>query len=371
MKARLPRQELLESLQAITLLTAGRTTRPILNCVKLSLENDTLELSATDGETALRTTVPCLSVDRRGETVVNADRFLQIVREFPDVEIALRVDDRHCVLSGEGSEFKIYVQSPEDFPPVPAFADSADLAIDGRELTRMIALTLYAAARETSRYAINGVLWQKAGRNLFMVATDGRRLARAGGRWETSSAEDFEIIVPAKALSVFERVFAPAKGSDDRKVDVKVLPNQLLLRFGSRVLAAALVDGHFPNYQEVIPREHNRRIEIERGEFHAAIRRAALLTTEDSRAVRLSFSDDRLTISSQAPEQGEARIEVKVENTGPKLEIGFNPTYLSDALKVLPYDRVVLELSESFKPGVLCGPEKDDFLYVIMPVTLQ
>jgi DNA polymerase-3 subunit beta len=204
-----------------------------------------------------------------------------------------------------------------------------------------------------------------------MVATDGRRLARAGGRWETSSAEDFEIIVPAKALSVFERVFAPAKGSDDRKVDVKVLPNQLLLRFGSRVLAAALVDGHFPNYQEVIPREHNRRIEIERGEFHAAIRRAALLTTEDSRAVRLSFSDDRLTISSQAPEQGEARIEVKVENTGPKLEIGFNPTYLSDALKVLPYDRVVLELSESFKPGVLCGPEKDDFLYVIMPVTLQ
>lgn len=369
MKARLPRQELLEALQAVTLLTAGRTTRPILNCVKLSLEKDVLELSATDGETALHLSVPALTTERRGATVVNADRLTQIVRDFPDVEIALRVDERHCVISGQGSEFKIFVQSVEDFPPIPAFQDDADLVIDGRELTRMIALTIYAAARETSRYAINGVLWQKTGKTLYLVATDGRRLARAGGKWIEASAGDFQIIVPAKALNVFERVFG-GKSQENTAVDVKVLPNQLLLRFGGKVLATALVDGHFPKYDEVIPRDQTARVEVERTEFHAAVRRAALLTTEDSRAVRLSFGPESVTISSQAPEQGEARIEMPVQSSTAKLDIGFNPAYLSDALKVLPYDRVTLELSESFKPGILTGPDKDEFLYVIMPVTL-
>lgn len=370
MKARLPRHELLEALQAITLLTAGRTTRPILNCVKLELDKDVLELSATDGETALHLSVPALTMEKRGSTVVNADRFTQIVRDFPDVEIMVRVDERHCVISGEGSEFKIFVQSIDDFPPIPTFQDEADLVIDGRELTRMIALTIYAAARETSRYAINGILWQKTGKSLFLVATDGRRLARAGGKWIEASSGDFQIIVPAKALSVFERVFAPGKGNEDRAVNVKVLPNQLLLRFGGKVLATALVDGHFPKYDEVIPRDQGSRVELDRGEFHGAIRRAALLTTEDSRAVRLSFGPEKVTISSQAPEQGEARIEMPVQSSTAELDIGFNPAFLSDALKVLPYDRVTLELSESFKPGILCGPDKEDFLYVIMPVTL-
>lgn len=371
MKATLPRSEFLDALQAACLLAAGRTPRPILNCVHLKLAGDALELATTDGESALRANVPCLAAERRGETVVNADRLLQIVRESPDVELGLRADDRHCVISGEGSEFKIFVQSAADFPPVPRFEEAPDLVVDGRELSRMVALTLYAAARETSRYAINGVLWQKSGKQLFLVATDGRRLARAGGRLIEASTGDFEAIVPAKALSVFERVLPQTKGDENRQVEVKILPNQLLMRFGGRMLATALVDGHFPKYQEVIPKENDKRVELDRAAFHAAIRRAALLTTEESRAVRLSVSKDKVTISANAPEQGEARVEMAAESTGGDVEVGFNPAFLGDALKVLTEERVQLELSESFKPGILCGVDKDDFLYVIMPVTLQ
>lgn len=370
MKARIPRQEFLDALQAVALLTSGRTTRPILNCVKLDLSKESLELSGTDGESGLRISLPTLTTDKTGQTVVSADRLLQIVREFPDVELKLAVTERHCVISGEGSEFKIFVQNAADFPPVPTFSDAPDLVIDGRLLARAMMSTSYAVARETGRYAINGVLWQKQAKHLYLVATDGRRLARSGMKIVESTAGDFEAIVPAKAVQVFEKVFVPREGAD-AAVQVKLLPTQILLRFGSRVLSAALVDGHFPNYQDVIPRENDKRVTMSRSEFHAGIRRAALLTTEDARAVRLQFDKERLTISSSSPEQGEARIEMPVEGAIGKLDIGFNPSFLNDALKVLTFDRVALELSESFKPGVLCGDDKDEFLYVIMPVTLS
>ncbi|MGE3182766.1 MAG: DNA polymerase III subunit beta [Phycisphaerae bacterium] len=370
MKIRLPRQELQEALQAVALLTSGRTTRPILNCVRLDVVGEELELSGTDGESGLRVKIPCLQVSKPGATVVGTDRLLQVIREFPDVEIVLTVKDRHCVLSGEGSEFKLFVQSADDFPAVPKFDGDPDLVIDARELSRIITLTAYAAARETSRYAINGVLWQKQGKRLFLVATDGRRLARAGAPLSKSDAADFEIIVPAKALQVFDKIGGHGHSEGESEVEVKVLPNQVLLRFDGKELSSALVDGHFPKYEDVLPQGNDKEVTMTATEFYSAIRRAALLTTEDSRAVRLTFGKDMLTIQSQSPEQGEARIEMPVESNTDKLEIGFNPAFLSDALKVLPYEKVTIELSESFKPGVLRGENQNDFLYVVMPVTL-
>ncbi|MDX2199729.1 MAG: DNA polymerase III subunit beta [Phycisphaerae bacterium] len=371
MKVRLPRQELLEALSAVSLLTSGRTTRPILSCVKLDVVDETLELTATDGETGLRMSIPCLTVDVGGQAVVSADRLLQIVRESADVELKFTVNDRHCVISGERSEFKIFVQSAAEFPPVPVFAEDPDLTVDGRDLQRAIASTSYAAARETGRYAINGILWKKRDKRLNMVATDGRRLACAGIRLVESSAGDFEVIVPAKALNVFERVFPTSNVDAERIVHVKLLPTQVMLKFGGRMLCAALVDGHFPNYNEVIPQDNNKRTELDRVQFLAAIRRAALLTTEDSRAVRLHFEKDSLKVSANSPEQGEAWVEMPISHSVGKLDIGFNPIFLADALKAIPFPQVALELSESFKPGVLTGPDREDFLYVVMPVTLN
>jgi DNA polymerase-3 subunit beta len=370
MKTRLPRQEFVDALVAVAAIAGGRTTKPILGCVKLTTEADALELSATDGEAALRMGVGSFAVEEPGEVVVPADRLLGIVREMPDAEIRLEADDKYCVVRGEGSEFKIFVYPAADFPAVPAFGDEPDLVVDGALLARMIGLTIYAAARETGRYAINGVLWQKRGKRLFLVATDGRRLARAGGGIQQAKSGDFEIIVPSKALHAFERVFAPSKERGEWAVDLQVLPNQLLLRSGSRMLSTALVEGSFPNYEDVIPKDTDRVAQLDRGELHSGIRRAALLTSDEARAVKLAFESQRLIITAHSAEQGEARVEVAAEYDGDPMEIGFNAAFVSDALKVVPYENVKLELKESFRPGVLCGQDKNEFLYVIMPVSL-
>lgn len=373
MKTILPRHDFLDALQAVSNLTGGRTTKPILACVKLVACEDFLELSATDGEAALRLRVPTLSVEQPGESVVSADRLLGIVREMADVELSLEVDDRHCIIRGEGSNFRIFVMPPADFPPVPQFDDEPDLVIGGDELYRMVDLTLYAAARETSRYAINGVLWERKGKRLFMVATDGRRLARSGGLISKGKGKggDFEIIVPAKALSVFEKVFSRAPADGEWSVDIKVMPNQILLRTGDRMLSTVLVEGHFPKYEDVIPNCNDKRATIERGELLGAVRRAALLTTEESRAVKLQFESNQLVITSQSPDQGDARVELPITYDGDAMDIGFNPAFISDALKAVPFEQIHLEMQESFRPGVLCGEDKNDFLYVIMPVSLS
>lgn len=371
MKTVLPRQDFQDALGAVAALAGGRTTRPILSCVRLEAEGEHLGLSATDGEAGLRLGVGALSVERSGEVVVPAERLLAIVREMGDVEISLEADERYCTIRGEGSEFRIFVMDVADFPPVAEFEDEADLVIEGHDLRRMISLTLYAAARETSRYAINGVLWEKRGKRLFLVATDGRRLARAGGTVVESQSADFEAILPAKAMSVFEKVFIPPRDDTEWNVEVKVMPNQVLLRTGQRVLSTVLVEGSFPKYDDVIPKEHSKCARLEREALFGAVKRAALLTTEESRAVKLAFEPESLVITSQAPEQGDARVEIPSSYQGEPLIIGFNPLFLNDALRILPFDEVSIELHEAFRPGVLSGEDKTEFLYVIMPVSLS
>lgn len=371
MKTVLPRQDLQDALAAVGALIGGRTTRPILGCVRLRAERDRLELSGTDGEAGLRLSIGALTVEEVGEAVIPAERLLAIVRELSDVEVSVEADDRYCVLRGEGSEFRIFLVNAADFPPVAAFEEEPDLVVDGEELRRMIAVTLYAAARETSRYAINGVLWEKRGRRLLMVATDGRRLARAGGAVREGSSGDFEVILPGKSMAVFEKVFTGPRGDAGWSVDVRVMPSQVLLRAGERVLSTVLVEGSFPKYEDVIPKEHTREARVSREALLSAVRRAALLTTEESRAVKLGFESDVLVITSQAPEQGEARVEIPIRYEGEPLVIGFNPLFLGDALRAMPFDEVILELDESFRPGVLRGEERSEFLYVVMPVSLS
>ena len=370
MKTRLPRQEFLDALAGVAAVTGGRTTKPIQGCVRIATEGESIELTATDGEVGLRAGVSCFTVDEAGETVVSAERLLSIVREMPDAEISVQADARHCVVRGAASEFKIFVQSADDFPQVPKFEDEPDFSVVGNQLWRMITQTAYAAARETSRYAINGVLWEKRGKRLFLVATDGRRLARAGGGITAAAAGDFEAIVPAKAMNVFERIFGGGRADGDWTVEASVHPNQIRLRSGARMVGSVLVEGTFPKYEDVIPRDSDKWALLDRLELHGAIKRAALLTSDDARAVKLSFAGDQLVITAHSVEQGEARVELPVEFHGEPVEIAFNPGFVSDALKALSYENVRLEMHDGFRPGVLFGEDKNEFLYVVMPVSL-
>lgn len=372
MKALLPRQELADALGAALTLAGGRTTKPIFSCVKLRTVGEAIEITATDGEAGLHLTVPALRADKPGEAVVAADRMASIVREMPDTEIMLESRERNLKIHGVGGEFQLVTSPPTEFPPVATFEDEPDLAIDGHVLKQLIALTIHAAARETTRYAFQGVLWEKQARRLQLVATDGRRLARAGGSIREGRGGDFDnVVVPTKALAAFERVFQPPKDANEEwLVKAKIAPNQIFLKAPGKVLTSVLVEGNFPDYKRVIPTDGNKRARLNREDFLGAVRRAALLTTDEARSIKLAFGKSKLEVSAETAEQGEAHVELPIQYEGEPLNIAFNPAFLTDVLRVIPYEEVIFELQESFRPGVLSGEDKSDFLYVVMPVQL-
>ncbi len=360
------RNALLEVLNVASGIVANRTTKDILKCVRLTtLKEGFLLISATDLEVALRAEVQQVEIKKPGEVLVPADKLMSIARESVDETLTLESVDQVCHIRGQDSHFQVYGQDPKEFPPVPDLEGTPDVQIEGGVLRGLIDRTIFSVAKENTRYAINGLLWEKRGKKLGLVATDGRRLARAVGSADQSTGDDRQMIVPAKTVHVLQKILASFEG----KVAIRFSENQVVVQAGTYVLSSALVEGHFPNYEEVIPKDNDKRIELNTDELLSAVRRAALLTNEQSKGVRLSFDKEKLVLSSRAPEQGEATISMRIEYSGPALEIGFNPTFLGDALRVAGTPTIQMELKESNRPGVL--KSGTEFMYVIMPVNLS
>ena len=355
---------LAEALGVVGSIVATRTPKPVLQCVKLIAANGMLTLLATDLEAGCRFQVPQVEISEEGEALVPADRLSAIVRESMEDTLTLEVQKEIFTITGTGTRFKIFGFDPGEFPPVADFTEPADAEIPANVLTGLINRTLFATAKEHSRYAISGVLWEITGKKLQLVATDGRRLAMAKGALAKSAGREVSAIVPTKLMSLISRI----AGGTEQTLAVRVAENQILIRSAQAVLVSNLVQGNFPKYSEVIPKEASRKATLDTSLFLHRIRQAALLTNEESKGVRLSFSGDTLTLTSRAPETGEAEVKTAIEMEGEPVEIGFNPVYLTDALKVIDSDKVTIEMNASNKPGLIrAGSE---FLYVLMPVDL-
>ncbi len=364
MKVACNRAALAEALNVITGVVASRTPKPVLQCVRVSVTEDSVLLLGTDLEVGIRHVVGQVTVSEPGEVLVPADKLAAVVRESSDELLELASVEHGCEVKGGDSRFDIYGQDPRDFPPVAEMEGEPDLVMQADTLEELAAKTLFAAARESTRYAINGVLWEKRGKRLSLVATDGRRLAKAVGSAAEASAGDSDVIVPTKAMSLITRLVDEA----DEKVAVKLLPNQILLSTSRATVSSVLVEGRFPKYEDVIPQDNDKKVSVASEALLSAVRRAALLTTEESKGVRFSLSPGQVVLSSRAPDQGEAVITVQVEYSGKELDIGFNPSYLVDALRAIGGEAVSFELSEANKPGVLRAGK--NLLYVVMPVSL-
>jgi len=244
------------------------------------------------------------------------------------------------------------------------------------DLADLITKTLFATARVNSRYAINGVLLVAEKKKLQMVATDGRRLALAKGPTLSGPDAPTKCIVPTKALNQVNKLI----GDPDEPVRIAITDNQTIFAFGHpeeaprAVLASKLVEGAFPPFEDVIPRDQDKKAVFDTAKLISAFRRAAILTNEDTRGVRMRFGPENkvetLTLVSRAPEMGDAEITVPLESfDGESVEIGFNPQFVIDALKVIDDAKVTIELKAPNKPGLIRTGL--DFTYVIMPVNLQ
>ncbi|MCC7409280.1 MAG: DNA polymerase III subunit beta [Phycisphaeraceae bacterium] len=367
MKLICDRGSLVDALGQVSGVIVSRTPKPVLACVKLEADaNGSLTLSATDMEVAVHLSTTKVEVQSAGTAVVPADKLGQIVRESLDPTLTLELEGSALHVRGQDSHFKVFGYPAEEFPPVPEFPGEEDFQISAAELGTLVQQTIYATARENSRYAINGVLVEREGNKLSVVATDGHRLALAKGDCSARQKDSRTAIVPTKALNLLLRLM----DDPEQTVRVKVADNQVLFAIDSAVLSSNLVEGNFPPYKDVIPRDGDKKATIAADGLASGLRRAALLTNEESKGVKLAFGPDGLVLSSRAPEMGEAEIKVDLPRyEGEAIEIGFNPQYILDALKVVKAEQVQLDLRAANKPGVLrTGP---NFLYVIMPVNLQ
>ncbi|MDP6158078.1 MAG: DNA polymerase III subunit beta [Phycisphaerales bacterium] len=358
---------LADALNTVSAVVASRTPTPVLTCIKLTGENGRLRLAATDGEISLQLDLDRVEVDSDGESLVPADKLTQIVRECADPTVALEAEGHALHINAGDSHFKVYGFDPAEAPPLEPFDEAAmDCTIDSGTLAGMVSRSLFAAAVEHTRYAINGVLFDRDGKRIRFVATDGRRLAMASGDCKGESGTR-QCIIPGKALSLIRRLVT----DPETPVRVAVDDNRITLCFDDpdapATLGSALVEGRFPPFEDVIPKDQDKKVLFDRDTLRSAIRRASLLTNEESRSVRMKFEPSKLTLTSHAPEMGEAVVHLELKDyTGDTLEIGFNPTYIADALKVIDSQELTFEFKAANKPGLIRAGR--DFTYVLMPV---
>ena len=367
MKFNFNRAAFVEAFGLLMSIVPSRTPKPILKCVRITAEEKRVRLCATDLEAGVNYIVSEVQVEQPGEVVIAADRLAAIVRESGDDVLSVSAEEGACEIRGADSHFTIYGQQAEQYPIVPGFDGEADIEISLANLQEGIEQVLFATAKESTRYALNGVLWEAKGKKLSLVATDGRRLAKVRVSLNATVDEKIaaaKVIVPAKTMNLLDKL----GGSGEEVASVKLTGNQILISCGDAVISSNLVEGNFPKYEDIIPSNYSKKLELPTEATLSAVRRAALLTTEESRGIKLSIDKGRIIFSARAPEAGDAEVEMAVEYTGEAIEIGFNPQFLVDVLRAMRSDRFELELEQSDRPGLVKSGR--DFLYVLMPINL-
>jgi len=367
MKAVCDRAILNEAFQMAQSVVSTRSPKPALQCVKIESTKKELRLLATDLEVGVRVVLTeGMQVSEGGEALLPADRVGAILKELTSEKVTLTVENTAAVLETEDSRFAIVGDDPSSFPTIPDFGKEGATELEATKFGKMIHRTIFAMAREAARYALNGVLWEIDGKEFHLVATDGHRLALAKGECRGGkSAGQVSAIVPSKAMHLIERSIQGAE-----TVDVQIGEKQLLVRAGNVVVYSRLVDGHFPKYEDVIPKDSDKKAKVVTGAFLSAVRRASLLTNEESRGVKLAFSKKQVVLSSRAPEMGEAKVTMSAEFEGPdeEFEIAFNPFFMIDVLKVIETDNLTLQMKNANKPGLI--RVGNQYVYVIMPVNV-
>jgi DNA polymerase-3 subunit beta len=367
MKAICHREGLLSACQLASAAIPARDVKPILKNLKAIAEDGRCTLMGTDMEVGIRLDVQGLTILEPGEAILPAAKLLAILRESRDGELTIEADPSACLIKGPSLEFEMPSEDPAQFPDLPTFAEDKFHEITAGSLREMIRRTVFAAADETARYSMTGVLWELEENVAKLVATDGRRLALTQGTatgYGGHTTKGQAPVVPTKAMNLLERNLQ----DDEETVKICLRPNEVLFRTERSVIYSRLVEGRFPDYKQVMPKKQGTRVVLQAASFQAAVRQAAIMTDEDSKRVTFRFSKNNLTLKAQGATAGRSKVELPIEYDGKTLEIGFNPVYLVDMLKVLPQDaELTLDLIDAGSPALYrCGAE---YSYLVMPLT--
>jgi DNA polymerase-3 subunit beta len=364
MKFSASKEKLLEGLQQVQNVVSTRTTLPILSNVLLQADGNEVHLTTTDLDVGVRGSFEA-SVEKAGATTLPARRLFNIIRELPSSEISIDIDGKNAasIRSGQ-SYFKILGLPEEEFPPLPKFENAKVVTIPQKIFRDGLRKTAYAISTDETRYVLNGVLFSFKENKLTLVATDGRRLAMVDIELEFPRSHEADIIVPTKAVTELQRLL-----TDDGDVKVSVGSGQVAFDLNKTLLVSKLIEGNYPNYKQVIPSEAKERVTLERETFLNSLRRVALLASDKSNSIKLSFSKNNIDITANTPEVGEAKESLPVQYKGREFSIAFNPEFLMAPLRNLGEDEIFLDLIDEMSPGVV--KIQTPFLYVIMPMRIS
>lgn len=369
MNLSIAKDQLLAGLQAVQNVVSTRTTLPILSNVLLRADSGRLELTATDLDVTITSSVEA-NVSNPGATTLPVKKVFGIARELANPEIEIEVDDKNVSSVRSGSSFfKIRGLAAEEFPPLPAFREDRKVTLPQEKVKGILKKTAFAISTDESRYVLNGLFFSLKEHKLTMVATDGRRLALVDEEVDVPTNSQGEFIVPAKAVNELSRLL-----QDNGEVEIKFSENQAAFTLKDEkghatLVITKLIEGSYPNYRQVIPAETKERVTLGREEFLHALRRAEIMTSEKQNSVKLNFTKNNLAITANSPDVGEARESLAINYKGKEMAIAFNPGYVIEPLTALTTDEVYLELIDELSPGVL--KINGSFLYVVMPMRLS
>ena len=368
-------RELLDAATACASIVPTKGPKPFLSNLLLRTHEGALEVFGTDLEISLRLRVERVEVVRDGTVLVNAARALSILRKFQGERVELEADERSgCILKTPDARYHVPGDDPHDYPELPKLDFESSVVLKAQDLVQMVSRTHFAAAVEKTRYAMNGILLDLKDKRLRLVATDGKRLALAERTLENAVPKPVFAVVPTKGLTLLKRLLAAGEES----VSLRFEESQVFIKTNKAVLAARLVEGHFPPYEDVLPKTLDKKLDLDRDAFQSALRRASLLTTRENQAVRFHFTREGLELTACVPEVGGSRVRFGIDYPFEKLEVGFNPQFLQDVLKVLESRTVRLELRDAQSAALVKElttteggtVETPGFLYVIMPINL-
>jgi len=368
MRLTIAREKLQEGLSAVVSAVPGKTTLPVLGNLLLETTDRGLKLSATDLDVAVSTEVAA-EVEAPGALTLPAKKLSEIARELPaaSVKIASSGEQRASIECGR-SKFKLLGLPKDEFPAFPGVSYTQNLRVKSGDLQNLISHTVFAVSTEESRPILNGVLWEIKSDRLLMVATNGHRLARMSIPGVFNAPEQVSVIIPPRALEQVRRLF-PA----DEELEIGMTENHLSFRSPLTTVISRVIEGPYPNYDQVIPRDNDKTAIIDRAALTSALRRMAIVASDQTHRVRLSFNSALVRFSVQTPDVGEAQDELPVQFSGDALEIGFNGNYLLEILRYLPTDDIRLTLKGSER-AVTISPEgwdnPADYLCLLMPLRL-
>lgn len=367
MKISTSKDSLLKGIQIVQNAVSTKSTLPILSHILLEASKTGIKLIATDLEIGVSVRIDG-TVSEEGAITLPARKFSEMIKELPtqtDIHITIKKGQSVNIESGK-SYFRLMGLSKEDFPQLPEFpalnSKSSDLVkIPQKLLKNMIQLTSFAMSHDETRYVLNGILFSFKDKSLKLVATDGRRLAFIEKDIPEMGSLHKDVILPMKTIQELNRNL-----NEEGEVVFCFKENQLQINLGATTITSRLIEGEYPNYEQVIPKKIKEELTIGTQELLQATRRASILTNQDSQSIKINIIKDKMIITKNTPELGEAREEIEVDYKGGELAIGFNPVFLIDVLKNIEEQSINFGFIDPEKPAVIKSGK--DYTYIVLPM---